>query len=121
MPGHRHDYADAVTSVLEYLRIPKSEWVVIRALTSKYFKQVKDAKVYHPLADKHWIVTVQERSREVLLYNHVTMTRSESNFTKSGFHLGSVTVKEEICRNKGHIELHRQKCAEVTYRILSGK
>lgn len=118
--GNR-DYPTMTTLALETLKIPKSEWTTIRALASAYFKEVKDATIRHPLAEKHWDVTVDGKAREICLYHPSTMTRSESFFSHKGFELGSVTVEGRPCRSKSHIELHRNKGMAVTYRILSGR
>lgn len=114
------EYPELVTLGLDYLRIPPSERTVIRALTSKYFKLVKEALVSKPLDDKHWLVSVEEITREVILFHHVTMTKSESFFSGKGFQLGSVTVEGRPCRNQRHIEMHKNKGTEVVYCMLSG-
>ncbi|MEK7462266.1 MAG: hypothetical protein AAB618_01720 [Patescibacteria group bacterium] len=118
--AHRQDYSEAATFALKQLKVPESEWTVIRALASEYFKQVKEALVTKPLLDKHWLVSVEENTREVTLFHHPTQTKSESFFSSQGFQLGSVTVEGRPCRNQHHIEMHQNKGTEVVYSILSG-
>ncbi len=119
--AQRQSYSESVDAALERLSVPKSEWTVIRALASEYFKKVKDAHVHHPLADKCWEVTVENKTREIFLYHPSSMTRSESFFTHRSFELGSVTVEGRPCRNKQWVKLHRQMGTKVTYEILSGR
>ena len=121
LAAFRGDYSEAVTAALEQLSIPRSEWTVIRSLSSKYFKQVKDAKVHYPLDDKHWIVSIEEKTWEIFLYHLATMTRSESIYSARRIELGSVSVEGRPCRDKKLVELHRRKCTEVAYKILSGR
>jgi hypothetical protein len=114
----RRDYSEAVTYALEQLGIPKEEWTVIRAKASAYFKAMK-----HPneLDDMYWDVTVSEKTREIFLYHLSSMSRSESLYNNHGFDLGSVVIEGRPCRHKRLVELHRRKCFEVTYRILTGR
>jgi hypothetical protein len=119
--GARHigrDYSEAVTHTLKQLRVPENQWTVIRAKASAYFKAAKHPSV---LDDVYWEITVAEMTQEIFLYHRSSMTRSESLFGKRGFELGSVVVEGRPCRQKQVIDLHRRKCFEVTYRILSGK
>jgi hypothetical protein len=68
-----------------------------------------------------WEVWFCRRTKEIHLYHRRTMTRSESNYHSKGFNLGSVSVEDQPCINTNHIELHRQKCSETAYRVLSGR
>ncbi len=68
-----------------------------------------------------WSVWVCERTREIHLFHNPTMSRSESIYHSRGFELGSVVVEGLPCRNKWLPKRHKDKCFEVTYRILSGK
>lgn len=68
-----------------------------------------------------WSVWVCERTKEIHLFHNPTMSRSESLFNTLGFELGSVVVEGQPSKNKGLVEVHRNKCFETTYRILSGK
>lgn len=114
----RRSYSEAVTFALEALRIPKEQWTVIRAKVSAYFKALKDPG---PLDDRYWEVSVLSDSREIFLYHRASLSRSESLYHRRGFELGSVIVEGRPCRQKTLIDLHRSKCFETTYRILSGR
>ena len=116
------EYPELVTLCLtDIICAPKSEHTVLRALASKYFKRVKGVFTYKPLDDQYWLVVVEEKTREIHLSHYPTMTRSESNYHNHGFVVGSVTVRNQPCFIPGHVALHKQKCSEITYRILSGK
>ncbi len=117
----RQSYSESVNAALEQLLIPKSEWTVIRALSSEYFKKLKDVNFKHPLDDKYWEVTVELRTHEIFLYHLSSMTRSESYFTLRSFGLGSVTTEGVLCGNQQWVGLHRQMGHKVTYEILSGR
>ena len=110
--ANRKNYSEAVTHTLKHLLIPESEWTVLRALASAYFKALKPVK-QPTQPDPLWSVTVLEASREIRLYHYPTMTRSDSLYDHTQCYPGSVSTEDRPCRHKQHIELHRGKCLEV--------
>ena len=87
--------------------------------------KVAEPEVYEPwerVEDSSlWEAWICLRSKEIHLIHRPTQTRTESNFHSKGFCLGPVTVKGETYRFKNLEEIHRSKCSEITYQILSGK
>jgi hypothetical protein len=68
-----------------------------------------------------WSVWVCERTHEIHIFHNPTMSHSESLYNSRGFELGSVVVGGLPCQNKWLPKLHKDKCFEATYRILSGR
>jgi hypothetical protein len=134
-PEHFHEVKSAQLDAYLYPGEPRSPYT---SFVVRYFKLLKESSskraapkvVAEPvrLADWYeyeksaeWSVWVCERTREIHLFHNSTMSRTESLYTQNGFDLGSVIVEGEPSRHKRLKEIHRKKCFEVTYRILSGK
>lgn len=126
----RHDrsaYSEAVTLALESMEVPLCQYTVIRALTSKYFKLVKDAQIFHPLDEKYWITRYDKFERETdaiyvfSLYHNPTMTGSSWTYLRNNLTCDSGSDKAGNFLKKPLRDIHQQKVTEVLYRILSGR
>lgn len=114
-------YPEVVTESLKHINAKRGEYEVLRALTSAYFKRVKAGGTVTGADDAAWKITIDEQTREIILYHSPTMTRSESLYTNRSFELGSISTEGRPCRHKKLRELHEEMGRTVVYEILSGR
>lgn len=136
--GSRETFHETKSNILDTCLPPGEQRSPYTSFVIRYYRLLKSRKA-KPLAAKapettvsqsdwdefektdEWTVLVCERTREIQLFHNPTLSHSESLYHESGFSLGSVIVEGMPCRNKWLPKRHHTKCAEVTYRILSGR
>lgn len=116
----KRDYHDAASWALNVFGIRGNDRGTYHRLLSNYFKQARLA-TRCLFDDRYWGISILEKTNEIFLCHHPTLTRSQFLHTYRELELVSVQVEDKPCSNMQIIGQHQQKGKEVLYRIVTGR